>query len=155
MSLNEDARHTINELFEMIKNDKNQRITKKEIGVLSDIQLKQINSIRKFSGKPEVYGNKIYFIGKHMHESRIEKDGYKKEDVFKMIKRSLSDESFPAIDHRTISQVGDLSKINLVSPEIIENNERKIQSVAVLVHSSSCRDGLEIYNVIPYGDGKR
>ena len=154
MSLNEDARRIINSIFDEIRKNNSSRISKQEIGNLSDIQLKQINSIRRFLGKPEVGGNKIYFIGKHIYESRIEKNNYTKEDVFKMIKRSLSNESFPSIDHRTIKSSGDMSKINLVSPEIVEIDGNKIQTVSVFVHSSRCNDGLEIYNVVPYGDGK-
>ena len=54
------------------------------IGTLADTQLNAINAARRAGGYPPMVAE-VVFIGRHVHESRIVRDGYSTEDVIDQI----------------------------------------------------------------------
>ena len=73
----------------MIKRGKRpSRIT---IGHLTEYQLAEVNAERKKCGFVPLSGE-IYFVGTHLYDSRITKDGYTEDDVFKMIQVAMSED---------------------------------------------------------------
>lgn len=152
----ENAREIINLHFDLYINQPDYKITPRIIGEINELQFVQINYIRRYFGYPEFKGRGIYFIGKHLFESRHRKDSYSKENIFKMIKRSIEVNSFPSMDFRTINRVSssEKNKINLVSTNNDKLEGNSVQYVSVFVFSQKRENGLELYNIIPYGDNR-
>lgn len=154
MPLSDDARKNINDNFKNFTNGS--RMIWSDIGNLTEEQLYFLNSIRKFNGKSDINNPCIKFMGRHLFESRHNEDKYSIEEIYKMIKNSISEKAFPAIDHRyyrtSLSEKDKLNP-NFVSPDIKYYDGNPIQHVSVFKFNESY-NYLELYNVIPYGDGK-
>jgi len=58
------------------------------IGTLTDAQLCAINDERRAHGYPPMVAE-IVFIGRHVHQSRIERDGYSVDDVLDQIASAM------------------------------------------------------------------
>jgi len=54
------------------------------VGTLTDLQLDAINQERKVSSYPPIVAE-VVFIGRHVYESRVVRDGYTSEDVVDQI----------------------------------------------------------------------
>jgi hypothetical protein len=59
-----------------------------EIGTLSPAQLAAINDNRRAHGHPAIVAE-VVFIGKHVYESRIVRDGYSVEDVIDQVESAM------------------------------------------------------------------
>jgi len=62
------------------------------IGHLSAEQLGTINKYRKKNGLPEISGE-VFFVGRHVYDSRVRGDDYSIDDVVDQIASAFSDES--------------------------------------------------------------
>src|SRR5665213_2561838 len=112
------------------------------IGSLTDVQLKEINSHRRKRGLPEIAAE-IVFVGKHVYESRVSRDGYSIEDVILQIENAVSAAARLKITPKMT---------------VIENpNKRddgygnKVNDQAVFECTSKFPRA-ELYSVIPKGD---
>src|SRR5690242_8649315 len=76
-------------LEEIAKGNKVQSVL---IGTLSDKQLTEINEFRAQEDLPALSGE-IFFIGRHVHRSRILQNGYTIEDVVDQIVSGMNSES--------------------------------------------------------------
>lgn len=71
---------------------KGERPPRAVLGNLTAEQLKTINKYRAKHGFPPISGE-VFFIGRHVYESRIVKDGYSIEDVLDQITSAFSEKS--------------------------------------------------------------
>ena len=82
MPLSEGAPALIRANLEQVQSGKRARLV--VIGALTDSQLTAINDDRRAHGYPPIIAE-VVFIGRHVHQSRIERDGYSVDDVIDQI----------------------------------------------------------------------
>jgi hypothetical protein len=82
MPLSEEAPALIRGNLEQLQIGK--RVCLVVIGTLTGAQLRAINDERQARGYPSI-ASEVVFIGRHVYESRIERDGYNIEDVIDQI----------------------------------------------------------------------
>lgn len=90
MTLRAEAAALIRENLEQIKAGHKARLV--EIGALTQKQLADINKHRADRGLTPVNAE-VVFIGKHIYQSRITKDGYTIDDVIDQISNAMHSES--------------------------------------------------------------
>lgn len=88
MPLYPDAERLIRGNLSVIKRGKKPRAV--VVGYLTDEQLESINSRRRARGFPEIHKD-IVFVGTHVYDSRIIKDGYTEDDLLEQIKSATSE----------------------------------------------------------------
>ena len=90
MPLYSNAKTVIRAHLELVQNgQKPKRVT---IGELSEKQLKSLNEQRNKAGFEPLNGL-IFFVGKHVYQSRIVGDGYSIDDVIDQIESAMSEAS--------------------------------------------------------------
>ena len=62
------------------------------IGYLTDVQLAAINADRKRRNFSAI-AKEVVFVGTHLYESRVTRDGYTEDDVLTQIKNAMSEKS--------------------------------------------------------------
>lgn len=87
MPLHQNAEVLIRAGLEKARHGKKPRLV--TIGYLTDAQLAEINQHRRDRHLAEIDG-KVLFVGKHLYESRIVRDGYTVEDVMLQIENAMS-----------------------------------------------------------------
>ncbi len=137
MPLSQDALRDIRFNLEEISDGKRARLV--TIGRVTDKQLAALNKERKKRNLPEVESGEVRFIGRHIYESRIVRDGYTIEDVVTQITRAMDEAS------------------QCKSATSIENGPRddgygnSVRDRAVF-ECTSRRPHLELFSVIALGD---
>jgi hypothetical protein len=139
MPLIPNAERLIRGNFAAIKRGKKPR--RVSIGYLTENQLSAINAERQKRGFVPLSGE-IYFIGTHIHDSRISKDGYTEDDVLKMIEVAMSEES---VFVRTQKMT------------VLQTPARRESGYGCLVRDEltlecSASPLAELYSVVPRGD---
>jgi hypothetical protein len=116
------------------------------IGTLSTEQVAAINASRASAAKPQSPINgTLYFIGRHIYERRIVKNGYTIDDVVDQIASALGEGSRLIPTHRSTVIQNHVARMdrygNLVQDQaVLECTARNPQA--------------QLYSVIPKGDGK-
>jgi hypothetical protein len=90
MPLSTTDRDLIRKNLECIRDGKKAPVI--TVGSFTSDQLAAINKYRKKQGFPPISGE-IFFIGRHVYESRIVEDGYTIEDVLDQITNAFDPES--------------------------------------------------------------
>ena len=72
---------------------RNVRVSLVTIGHLHPAQFADLNRYRSGHGLHELESNEIVFLGKHIHGSRIVKDGYSIDDVLAQIAAAIANTS--------------------------------------------------------------
>jgi hypothetical protein len=109
------------------------------IGYLSGEQLEMLNLVRAEHDLPQIESGEILFIGRHVHKSRIQGDGYTINDVLIQIESALNGDecrSATAIQSSSFREDG---------------YGNKVKDRAVF-ECTSRRPRLELFSVIPSGD---
>ena len=142
MPLYQNAEPLIRGNFGVIKRGKKPR--RVAIGYLSEDQLESINAHRGGSNMDAIE-SVILFQGRHVFESRVDRDGYTEEDVIKQIFSALAEES-----------------VLLLSPKmtVLQNPQKRDDGYGSRVNDqcvlecTSRYPRAELYSVIPKGDRK-
>lgn len=87
MPLSEDAPALIRANFEQLQNGTRARLV--TIGNLTAEQLTAINDNRRAHGHPAIVAD-VVFVGRHVYESRIMRDGYTIDDVIDQISSAMN-----------------------------------------------------------------
>lgn len=112
------------------------------IGTLSQEQLTAINAQKVEQELPQII-EEIFFVGRHIYESRIEQDGYTIEDVL--------DQIFSGMEpHSTVVEEGWMTgmKNPTKRPDRYGNQVNDV----VVFECSRFHPNPELYGVIPKGD---
>lgn len=86
MPLSANARDLMRTNLEQIRNGEKAHLI--VIGSLTDAQLTALNALRAAEGFSELTAD-VVFIGKHIYQSRVAKDGYTIEDVLDQIESAM------------------------------------------------------------------
>jgi hypothetical protein len=86
MPLSEEAPALIRANLEQLQIGNRVRLV--VVGTLTHAQLDAINDERRTHGHPPIVGE-VVFIGRHVYESRIVRDGYSVEDVIDQIESAM------------------------------------------------------------------
>lgn len=113
------------------------------IGRLTEDQHDAINMARQSHGLPGLEQPEMVFLGRHLHQSRIVRDGYTIEDVVSQIRSAL--------DRSAVVQSS--SKMTTVRSIIVRVDAYGVgvRDVAVL-ELTARKPRAELYSVIPKGD---
>lgn len=112
------------------------------IGQLTEEQLTKINAQRSAEGLPEITGE-VVFVGKHIYESRVLRDGYSIDDV---------------IDQITSGMDANAVVVELEVMTAIENKTPRADRYGNMVTDKIVFECMgkyprpELYSVIPKGD---
>ena len=139
MPLVPDAERLIRGNFAVIKRGKKpRRIT---VGYLTESQLQAVNAERLRRNFTPLSGE-IYFIGSHLYDSRVVRDGYSEDDVITMIRIAMSEScQFIRTQKMTVLQ----------SPSKRDGGYGcKVRDELTLECSSTPL--AELYSVVPRGD---
>jgi urease gamma subunit len=119
-----------------------QRVRLVEIGVLTTKQLSDINRHRAARGLTMVSAE-VVFIGKHIYQSRIAKDGYTIEDVIDQIANAMHADSV----------VLDISRMTAIEKREPREDRygNKVRDRAVF-ECTTHHPRPELFSVIPKGD---
>lgn len=128
---------------QLIKIQTGERVPVIHVGALLPEQVEQLNSFRRSSGLVEIAEN-LVFVGRHIFNSRIVKDGYSIEDVCIQVESALHPASLVHITPRgsTIIQ----------SPTHRDDGYGNQVRDEVVFELTGRNPLVEIFSVIPKGD---
>jgi hypothetical protein len=143
MPLNDGAVHLIRANLEQVRNGRRPRVV--VIGKLTKVQLDGINKERSGRNLPPI-NEEVVFLGRHIYDSRIVRDGYTIDDVLEQITSSM-----------------DTTSIVRPSPKmtVIENPRPRLDRYGNTVKDQAIFEctgrfpRAELYSVIPTGDNAR
>ena len=112
------------------------------VGHLTAAQLAAINSRREQDELPAIT-DEVVFVGKHIYESRITKDGYSIDDVIDQIANGM-DSSAVMVQHPTMSAIQNQA----------QRTDRYGSTVrdTIVFECAGRHPRPELYSVIPKGD---
>jgi len=140
MPLTDGARNLIRANLEVLQEGK--RVPIVEVGRLTNAQLKAINTERCTHGYPPI-GPEILFVGRHIYQSRILRDGYTIEDVINQIESGMDAASIVV----SPSSMAALENPN-PRPDGYGNHVRD----RIVFECSTRHPRAELFGVIPKGD---
>jgi hypothetical protein len=140
MTLRAEAAALIRANLEQI--EAGQKVHLVEIGVLTPKQLADINKHRAAKGLTPVNAE-VVFIGKHIYQSRIAKDGYTIEDVIDQISNAMHLDSV----------VLDTSRMTAMEkPDLREDRYGNRVRDRAIFECTTRHPRPELFSVIPKGD---
>ncbi len=113
-----------------------------EIGALTQEQLAAVNGHRAAQGLPPVIAE-VVFIGKHIYQSRIAKDGYTIEDVIDQISNAMHSDSL-------VLDTGMMTAMENPDPRA-DRYGNKVRD-RVVFECTARHPRPELFSVIPRGD---
>jgi hypothetical protein len=113
-----------------------------EIGALTQEQLADINKHRAAQGLAPVIAE-VVFIGKHIYQSRIAKDGYTIEDVIDQISNAMHSDSL-------VLDTGKMTAMENPDPRA-DRYGNKVRD-RVVFECTARHPRPELFSVIPRGD---
>jgi hypothetical protein len=143
MPLFDNACDLIRTNLEQISNGQKARLI--SIGTLTDTQLASINEHRAAQDLPAVIAE-VVFIGKHIYQSRVAKDGYTIEDVVDQIVSAMREES--AIIHST-------KMTTMENPAARADRYGNQVRDQVVFECTTRHPRPELFSVVPTGDNNR
>ena len=112
------------------------------VGTLTAEQLSAINAERQKENQPEVIAE-VIFLGKHIYQSRVQRDGYTLEDVVDQIASAMSDTAVVS------------ASIKMTCMQSVEYRTdrycNQVRDMAVF-ECTARHPRPELYSVIPKGD---
>lgn len=141
MPLHADARAILQATFKLLSEGDRPKVT--TIGELTEAQFSAINTKRKEQGLHELESPEIVFLGRHLYNSRVVKDGYTIDDVCDQIESALSS------DAMVIATVKMTALRSAVGRADRYGNTIKDEAVLELTQR---RPKAELFSVIPKGD---
>jgi hypothetical protein len=143
MPLFHEARALIRANLEGLQ--KGERVRLVVIGNLTDQQLHAINQKRETSGYPPIVAE-VVFIGRHVYESRVLRDGYTIEDVIDQISSGMG----PGARVLKSSALTAMENLGL-RPDRYGNSVRD----RVVFECSARHPRPELFTVVPKGDVRK
>ena len=98
MPLHHDGRDILRVSLETLKEGGRPLVI--TIGTLTDHQHAAINTYRTQHGLPPLVSPEVVFLGRHLYNSRVVKDGYTIDDILDMIESALADTSDVIASHK-------------------------------------------------------
>jgi hypothetical protein len=140
MPLRTEAAALIRANLEQIAAGRKARLV--EVGALTPKQLADINKHRAAQGLIPISGE-VVFIGKHIYQSRIEKDGYMIEDVIDQMSSAMQSDSL----------VLDTNKMTAMENPNLRTDRygNKVRDRAVF-ECTARHPRPELFSVVPKGD---
>jgi hypothetical protein len=120
-----------------------ERVNPVKIGLMTDDQFSQVNSLRAQSGFDPLPSKEVFYTGKHHAGSRY-KDGYAPQDLLKQLTSGLDDAAVPQMDRA--------GRVNLVSTLPRFDGYASTVSDTVALIPSKGQTIAEAFSVIPKGD---
>ena len=112
------------------------------IGSLTEAQLAAINVFRASEGFPPVVSD-VVFIGKHIYQSRIVKDGYTIEDVVEQIAGGMQSNA--------VVLVGE-SMTAMENPNARPDRYGNLVKDRIVLECTARHPRPELFSVVPKGD---
>jgi hypothetical protein len=141
MPLNPAARQILQATFKLLSEGERPKVV--TIGYLTDAQFSAINSKRMAQGLHELESKEIVFLGRHLYNSRIVKDGYTINDVCDQIESALSSDSMVIATLKMTALRNEAERADRYG------NAIKDEAVLELTQR---RPKAELFSVIPKGD---
>jgi hypothetical protein len=116
------------------------------IGYLTEKQHTTINIYRMGHDLPRLASPEVVFLGRHLYNSRVIKDGYTIDDILDQIESAMSDTAIAIATHkmtalRSTTVRSDRYGNQVTDEAVLELTQRRPKS--------------ELYSVIPKGDRKK
>jgi hypothetical protein len=140
MPLTDGARNLIRANLEALQEGKRAPIV--EVGRLTKAQLNAINTERCTHGHPPV-GPEIHFVGRHIYESRILRDGYTIEDVIIQIESGMDAASIVVSPSRMAAMENPNPRADGYGNHVRDR---------IVFECSARHPRAELFGVIPKGD---
>jgi hypothetical protein len=112
------------------------------IGTLTDAQIETLNVIRVLANRDPMQ-RELMFVGLHIYNSRIVRDGYSIDDIVLQIASALN----------PFSRIQASRQMTVIRTQVLRDDGRGSQVRDEAVLECSCRFPLpEVFSVIPKGD---
>ena len=121
---------------------KGNRVRLVTIGTLTDLQLDAINQERKVSGYPLIVAE-VVFVGRHIYESRLVRDGYMREDVIDQITSGMDAAAMVLKTHAMTA---------MENPNLRADRYGNLVRDRVVLECSARHPRPELFSVVPKGD---
>ncbi|MGA2268447.1 MAG: hypothetical protein ABSH44_08265 [Bryobacteraceae bacterium] len=112
------------------------------VGTLTDLQLDAINERRKVSGYPPIVAE-VVFLGRHIYESRVVRDGYTSEDVIDQIASGMDAAAMVLKTHVMTAMENPNPRADRYGNSVRDR---------VIFECSARHPRPELYSVVPKGD---
>jgi hypothetical protein len=112
------------------------------VGSLTDLQLDAINHGRRVSGYPPIVAE-VVFIGRHIYESRVVRDGYTNEDVVDQISSGMD---------ATASVLTAVAMTAMENPNLRADRYGNSVRDRVIFECSARYPRPELFSAVPKGD---
>jgi hypothetical protein len=140
MPLFDGAHALIRENLEELQ--KGNRVRLVAVGTLTDLQLDAINQERRVSGYPPIVAE-VVFVGRHIYESRVVRDGYTKEDVIDQIASGMDAAAMVLKTHAMTA---------MENPNLRADRYGNSVRDRVVLECSARHPRPELFSVVPKGD---
>lgn len=114
-----------------------------DVGSIEENRLEEINQFRSAHRLPVLTERKLVFIGKHIYNNRIIKDGYSVEDVLEQIASAMQPCSV-----LQLTEIGTA----LQNPNKRRDRYGNMVNDRIVFECSTCRPWIQLWSVIPIGD---
>jgi hypothetical protein len=125
--------------------EKGERVSRVNIGTLTSQQTETLNNLRETLGLPPVSG-KLFFMGRHMYNSRCAQDGYTVNDVMDQLRAALNASSIIDVTK------GGRSTVLRSSAFRSDNYDNHTVLDEVILECTSKNPLAEVFSVIPKND---
>jgi hypothetical protein len=126
-----------------LKNSKRgNRVQLVTIGTLTDLQFDAINQERKVSGYPSIAAE-VVFVGRHIYESRIVRDGYTSEDAIDQIASGMDAAAMVLKTHAMTAMENPNPRADRYGNSVRDR---------VIFECSARHPRPELFSVVPKGD---
>lgn len=113
------------------------------IGTLTQPQYDAINAYRTQYGLPPLGSPEVVFLGRHLYNSRVVKDGYTVDDVIDQIESALSETSCVIATHKMTALRNTVPRPDRYGNHVTDE---------AVFELTQRRPKAELYSVIPKGD---
>lgn len=141
MPLYDNAIDTIRTNLEQLANGERPKFV--AIGYFTDEQFSKINEFRLANDLPPLEQNEILYMGRHHYESRVNRDGYKINDLIEQIQSSLS-------EHSQVIMAQRMTAIQNQNPR--NDGYGNLVTDRAIFEMTSKKPRAELFSVIPKGD---
>ena len=140
MPLSDNARALIRGNLEQLQTGNRVRLV--VIGALTEAQLEAINGIRRVHGHPPIVAE-VVFLGRHVQQSRIKRDGYSIDDVIDQIASAMEAAS---VVYQTTTMTA------MENPTSRADRYGNLVRDRVIFECSARHPRPELFSVVPKGD---
>lgn len=122
--------------------EKGNRVRPIVVGTLTSIQLQTINDQRARESRPPII-DEVLFLGKHLYEGRVQRDGYTIEDVIEQISSAMDASAVVMASSKMTIMQNPTPRPDRYGNQVCD---------MVVLECTARRPKPELYSVIPKGD---